>query len=245
MTIKKIVIYITIAALVIITLNIKLPTKQGINYDVRIYKIPLYIKLIEFIDRDYRYRELSRKIVKDMRGDRDKAMAILKWVHSNIKTDIPEGWPVYDDHIWYIIIRGYGESDQVADVFTTLSAYAGLPSGWTRVFVPGHKNSLVLSFVKINERWYIFDVFQNSYFTNDSGDIASVEDILSDRYEKESALKKINGSDLTYEDYFKYMKQYMYDIESRPRKQMLLQRILYEASNFFKPRKDMSVITRE
>ena len=227
---------ICIAGLVLIAalFNVQLPTKQGINYEVKIYKIPLYIKMIEFIDRDYRYRALSREIVKNLRSDRDKAIAILKWVRSNIKTDIPKGWPIYDDHIWHIIVRGYGGSDQVADVFTTLSAYSGLDAGWAKVFVPGNSRGLILSFVKVGGQWRVFDVMRGVYFTNGEGEIASVEDLLAGRYEKGITASVIDSSGLTYEDYFKYIERYMYDIASRPRKQMPLQRIFYELKDLFK-----------
>lgn len=230
---KKIVIYITIAILALAALNVKVSTKQGINYDVRVYKIPLYIKLIEFVDRDYRYRELARDIVKGIRGDKEKVMAILKWAHANIKTDIPADWSVYDDHIWHTIIRGYGQSDQIADVFTTLSTYAGMPSGWARIFVPSRRGGLVLSFVNLSGRWCVFDVARNVYFINKKGDIASIEDIETDNYEKDAARQNIEGSQLTYEDYFKYMKEYMNDITERPLKQMPFRRIFYEARSLF------------
>ncbi len=230
---RRLTIFIIGLTLVTALLNVPLPTKQGINYEVRVYRIPLYIKLIEFIDRDYRYRMLSREITKDLRSDMDKAATILKWVRSNIKTDIPEGWPVYDDHIWHIIIRGYGGADQAADVFTTLAAYSGLEAGWARVFIPEDRGSLVLSFVKIDGGWRVFDVMRGVNFTNDEGDIASVEDILAGRYEKETARQEVGLSGRTYEDYFRYMEGYMHDIASKPRKQMPFKRILYEFKNIF------------
>ncbi len=226
----KLIIFSLIFAVCLTALNMPVPTRQGVNYSVRVYKIPLYIKIMEFIDRDYRYRRLSLEITSGKRSEKEKVMAVLGWVRSSIKTDFPGGWPIYDDHILNIIIRGYGASDQIADVFTTLCAYSGLPAGWARIISPDQKRSLVLSLVKFDGRWRVFDVFRDMWFINDEGDVASTDDILAHRYKK--ALTA--GSDFDYEEYFKNMEQYINGITLRPKKQMPLQRIMYEASNLFK-----------
>ncbi len=224
-----------ITALSVIILNIKVPTKQGVDYEVCVYKIPLYIKIIEFVNRDYRYRALSRGIVQGKKSDKDKVMAILKWVASNIKTDAPDDWPIYDDHILNIIIRGYGEEDQINDVFTMLCMYSDLPAGWVRIEEPLHRTKLVLSFVKVDNRWRVFDVFRNTYFINNNGDIASVKDILSKRYTKKKFFQRIDTREVHYEDYFINIDNYLKDITLRAKKQMPLHRALYEIIDFFNP----------
>lgn len=238
MTRKKIGLFITAVLLCALILNIEVPTKQGINYSVRTYRIPLYIKIMEFISRDYRYRALAGQITKGKKTETDKAMSILAWTEQNIKTEIPESWPIYDDHIWNIIIRGYGADDQISDVFTTLCMYAGLPAGWARIYMPGHTDGLVLSFVKIGGRWRVFDVAQKTYFVNDTGEIASCEDILSDRYDKKRAMAVLARSGLTYEDYFKNMMPYVEDVTLRSRLQMPFRRALYEAGGILGRKKD-------
>lgn len=227
-----------IIVLSVIILNIKVPTKQGVNYEVRVYKIPLYIKIIEFVDRDYRYRALSRKITQGEKDDKDKVMAILKWVASNIKTDTPDNWPVYDDHILNIIIRGYGEDDQINDVFTTLCMYSDLPAGWARIKEPLHRTELILSFVKIDKKWHVFDVFRNTYFVNNNGNIASIEDIASKRYTKKELFQRINACEVHYEDYFINIDNYLRDITLRAEKQMPLHRAFHEMIGFFNPDKE-------
>lgn len=234
---KTSIIILIIATLFVITLNIKVPTKQGVNYEVCVYKIPLYIKIIEFVDRDYRYRRLSQEITKGQKSDKDKVMAIFKWTRANIKTNIPADWNVYDDHILNIIIRGYGGPDQISDVFTILCMYAKLPAGWKRLHVPGYSKTLILSFVKIDGKWRVFDIFRGVYFVNDKGEIASLNDMLLNRYEKDKTPKYIDNTKLTYQDYFNNMEKYMKDVTLRSKKQIPFQRVLHEIINFFNPNK--------
>lgn len=230
---KKLIIAISVILCAILILNMPLPTKQGINYAVRLYRIPLYIKVIEFIDRDYRYGRLAGDIVRGKNDETEKALAVLGWVKDNIRTDIPEGWPIYDDHIWNIVVRGYGLPDQLSDVFTTLCMYAGMPAGWVRINADDSSHQLVLSFVKVGGRWLIFDVFRNKYFLNDKGGIASIDDIPAGGYDKDDAIKIVPGLDKRYEEYFKNLKYYTGDFDLRVKKQMPIQRVLYEISKPF------------
>lgn len=235
---RKALLITALAALSIyILLTVQVPTKQGVNYNVRVYRIPLYIKLIEFIDRDYRYRALSRSITSEADNGEAKILAIYEWVRANIKTDIPRGWTIYDDHILNIIIRGYGAPDQINDVFTTLCYYAGFPAGWTRVGVAGYRGKLILSFVRVDKRWLIFDLYRGVYFKNDRGKIASVDDISSSRCDKNEISKAVGNTGLTYADYMKGLDIYTKDIALRSRKQVPYERLIHEIKVFFNPKK--------
>lgn len=75
-------------------LNIPVTSQQGVNYVVRTIKMPLYIKGIEFIDRDYHYKELVKEICQGCTNDEEKVLALFEWTHQNIKRDIPEDWPI-------------------------------------------------------------------------------------------------------------------------------------------------------
>ena len=235
---KNIIIALSVGIFLGLVFNIGVPTKQGVDYEVLTYRIPLYIKIIEFVDRDYRYRRLVKKIINGKRTDEEKAIAILEWVRYNIKTDFPKDWKIYDDHILNIIIRGYGTEDQINDLFTTLCAYAGLPAGYKIVRVAGNEKGLILSFVRIKGEWCPFDAFRGVYFLNDKGDIASLDDIVKNRYDMKAAQKHIGDSRLTYEDYFKGIPAHIDDIALRPKMQMPLRRTFYELTNFFRDQKE-------
>lgn len=177
--IKLSFLVICLSAGILIILNIPVRSQQGVNYVVRTIEMPLYIKIIEFLDRDYHYKEIVKQICQGYTNDEEKVLALFEWTHQNIKRDIPEAWPIIDDHVWHIIVRGYGANDQLSDVFTTLCNYAGVDAFFTWVYKPGRTKRIPLSFVNIEERWSIFDPYHSTYFKNEDGEFADIEEIES------------------------------------------------------------------
>jgi len=107
---------------------------------------------------------------------------------------------IIDDHVWHIIIRGYGVRDQLSDVFTTLCNYAGIDAFFTWVYADGSVKRIPLSFIKIGRRWCIFDPFNGSYFKNKNGEIADVEELKSTNG---WSIESLNGkSAIDYTIYF-------------------------------------------
>ena len=153
-------------------------TKQGVDYQVTSYRVPLYEKVFGFIVRDAEYRRLVRQIIHGVSGEEARAGALFEWTRAHIRFT-PPGWPLMDDHTLYIIFRGYGEADQMADVFVTLATYAGLSAFWKLVQAREGAGKLVLSFVRIHGRWTVWDVRHGVVFRTARGDLASVEDLAS------------------------------------------------------------------
>lgn len=87
------------------------------------------------------------------------------------------GYPVIDDHVWHIIVRGYGEDDQSSDVFTTLCNYAGMDAFYNWVYAQNNESRIVLSFVRLNGKWCVFDPYNGAYFKSKSGGIATIDEI--------------------------------------------------------------------
>lgn len=247
MKIFRVFLFATIvSAFLILILFIPLTYKIGIDGVLFIRKIPFYAKIGGFLYRDYQYRALSKEITEGLKTDTSKVLAIYDWTTEHIKRNKPEDWPVRDDHILDIIIRGYGEQDQIADVFTTLCTYSGIRAFW-RVYYFKEKiqrntlkqmefaklrspqiASLVLSFVKSGDRWLVFDVYNNKYFLNNKGEIASLDDLLKDPslIEKNTGDFKIKG--LSYAEFFKHIEPIEKMGYLRSEKQMLHKRILFE-----------------
>jgi|GEM_PF-1217770 len=167
----------TIIGLILIgaLLNIPVTTRQGVNYEVRTMKIPLYIKAVEFIDRDYHYKRLMREIIKDKNTDEAKILAIYKWVTENISGNIPSGWAIYDDHVLNIIIRRYGAPDQISDVLATLATYAGYPSIVYKVMPKNSDNKFYVTLVNLKGHFLIFDPYFKNYFIDRQKTVAAVE----------------------------------------------------------------------
>lgn len=148
-------------------------TRQGVNFEVTERRIPLIIKGMNFLARDYEYRRLAAEVTRGRSTDALKADALFRWTREHIRLT-PPGWPVVDDHITHIIIRGYGGPDQIADVFSVLTTYAGIPSFWRVVRVPEARH-VVLCFVKIQGRWTVWDVTGGGAFRDAENRLIAVE----------------------------------------------------------------------
>ena len=179
--------------------NLKVTTRQGLNYEVSTHRIPLYLKAIEFIDRSAQYQQIAQEITSGAASDRDRAFAVFDWTGRHIKTT-PEGWPVVDDHILNIIIRGHGVGDQQADVFATLLTYAGVPAFWRRVPVETGQPGVILSFVLIDGRWRTFDVSRRIVFRTAAGELATMEDLAGHRELVPDAVRSIDIGGTSYSD---------------------------------------------
>ncbi|MBI4343009.1 MAG: hypothetical protein HY599_06550 [Candidatus Omnitrophica bacterium] len=167
------------------SLTATLTTRQGVNFQVTAAPLPAYVKAIDFLHRDAHYYLLAREITRGLpagrraAADRDRALAVFRWTQEHLRPT-PEGWPVVDDHILHIIIRGHGVADQYADVFTTLSTYAGVPAFWQPIREPASGRTLILSYAKVDGRWAVFDVFHGVVFSRPSGELISAEELAAD-----------------------------------------------------------------
>ena len=153
-----------------------LATRQGINYQVSVHRIPLFVKGLEFVLRDIQLAHLAASITGGIQGEEKRAVALFHWTRERIRPT-PPGFPVVDDHITHIIIRGYGEADQMADVFTALSTYAGLPAFWRTARSKSKQCSVILSFVQVDRKWTVWDVAHGVTYRNQKGALASVEEL--------------------------------------------------------------------
>lgn len=223
-------LFIVIAAFltVILFLNMPVSSLQGINYQVRALKMPLFIKVMEFFDRDYQYRQIVKYLIRESDSDEKKVLALFDWARQNIRRT-PEGFPVVDDHVLNIIIRGYGAGDQCADVFATLCNYAGYRARFTTVTAVGQRAKVCLTFVRIKKRWHVFDTYNGVYFRNKSGALAAIEDILAGDW----IAQPPGQIDIDYAIYFNNRNLAAMDKLARSNIQSPLRRLLYQIKNTF------------
>lgn len=159
---------------------IPVTTRQGVDFQVSEHRLPLYRKVFQFVDRDAAYADLARQIAGNAQTDEARVRAVFGWTLRRIQPQ-PEGWTIVDDHILNIIIRGYGANDQQADVFTTLTTYAGVPAFWAKVNVPGTRAGAVLSFARVNDRWVVADVANRWLFERQDGALATLAELADGR----------------------------------------------------------------
>ncbi len=196
-------------------------TRQGVNSRLSISTLPLYVKVIDFLHRHAHYQLLAEAITRGCRSDEERALAIFAWTRRNIR-ETPKGWPVIDDHVLDIIIRGYGANDQMADVFTTLASYAGLPAFW-------RQRDVALAFVQTEGRWRMFDVQYGLIFTDADGQLAEVNALLEDPALIKQAAGSLTVNGRSYEQCVARMGPFRVPAVLRGRLHMPLPRLLFEA----------------
>ena len=189
------VVLVSVALYMLLTLPTI--TRQGVNYQVTSYRIPLYAKAIGFLQRDLEYKRLVETICAGETTDAGRVLAIFDWTHKHIPRT-PEGSTIIDDHPLNIVLRGHGMDDQIADVFVTLSEYAGAPAFFRVLREPGPNRQLVLSFVRIGGRWTVFDVRRHIAFRNRRGELATVDDLAADTALVDEQANGVRVSDVPY-----------------------------------------------
>jgi hypothetical protein len=165
-----------LAALAVVVLMLPVKTRQGVNYEVSEHRVPLYLKLTDFVNRSVQYEQIAGEIARDLPTEESRAVAVFEWTRRNIRST-PDGFPVVDDHILNIITRGYGQPDQQADVFATLSTYAGVPAFWQTLRVSDSDGGLILAFALIDRRWRVFDVAGGVAFRNERNELATLDEV--------------------------------------------------------------------
>jgi hypothetical protein len=180
-------------------------TKQGVNYEVSEHRLPLYLKMFEFFDRDAQYRQLAGEITRHARSDRERVRAVFDWTARRIQP-APDGWTIVDDHILNIIIRGYGTPDQRADVFAALTTYAGVPAFWRAIKAPNGRDGVVLTFVHLERRWIVVDVANGFMFGNTTGELATADDFAANRAVLPAASRSLIVGSTPYVDFVGHLR---------------------------------------
>lgn len=228
-TMRKLLLILIIIITLFFILNVGVPTRKGINYQVQILKIPLYLKLLDFFDRHYNYAQLVKSITIGADTQEEKAMKIFEWTSKNI-SKAPAGLPIIDDHVWNIIIRGYGVDDQFQDVFSTLCNYSHINAFFS--YLSKEEGKKPFSFVRFNNSgWAVFDAYNGVYFRNSKGKIASIDDLESGDWQ--AVYINNGGGKLDYPGYFKNLASVNFEANglSRPSMQSPLKRLTYFLRN--------------
>lgn len=200
---RRRVVMASIACLVLLMggftiLTATMTTRQGVNFEVGERRVPAYVKAIDFVQRHYYYEGLALEIAGGRLTARERALAVFEWTVRNVPPTPPD-WPVIDDHISHIIIRGHGTSDQQADVFATLATYAGVPAFWRTVPV-GDGPGVILAFARIDDRWRVFDVANRIVFRTASGALATIDDVVQHPESVPASARTIMISGVPYVD---------------------------------------------
>lgn len=202
-------------------------TRQGVDFAVSVHRLPLYLKAFEFMDRHYQYRHLARQVTAGLSSDRERVIRLFEWTRRQIRPT-PPGFPIVDDHILHIIIRGYGQDDQMADVFTTLSTYAGVPAFWRVVRERSQGARLVLCFARVDGRWVMFDLTHGLIFADPDGTLLDVHRLIDHPDAVRAVSHALTPGGVPYEQFMAHVQPFLVPQVLRAEKQMPLPRIAFE-----------------
>lgn len=215
-----------------ILLNVNVAMRQGINYQWHTVKIPLYLKILDLFDRHYNYKQIVKRIINGTNKDEEKVLKIFEWTYENIRK-ATDDYPIIDDHVLNIIIRGYGVNDQMSDVFTVLCNYAGVDAFFTWVYSKDGNSRIPLSYVQLNNKWHLFDPYIGNYFINRNGEFATINDLKTENWE----IKGVSGLNRSispdYTDYFNNLQEVVYAGMHRANIQSPFNRLFFEIKSLF------------
>ena len=230
---RRTVVLTSLAGVLAVTIavaNREVTTKQGVNFEVSTHRLPLYLKTLEFVDRSAQYRQIAAEITRGSASDQDRALKVFDWTSRHIRPT-PDGWPVVDDHILNIIIRGHGMSDQCADVFAMLLTSAGVPAFWHKVRAPDTGDGLILTFVHVDGRWVVMDVANGFLLRNARGELATAEDLAANQALLPDAARSLILGSTPYPRFFNELRTPPIPRPSRAELQMVWPRLWYEMTH--------------
>ena len=189
------------AAAVLLVLSWPVTTRFGVNWEWSSKRLPMYEKAINFISRDLQTRRLASEVTGGASDDEAKLLRAFTWVTEHIRPT-PEGFPIVDDHVWNILVRGYGSPDQQAEAFAVLASYAGFPATATCLQTAGMQGGACLTIVQFHGRQAVFDAPHRIVFRNEHGALASIEDLLRQPALITAAAKDHVPAHVPYEPHF-------------------------------------------
>jgi len=192
-----------IVAAAIVTACWPVTTRFGVDYRWSSKTLPLYEKALNFVSRDLQARRLSREVAAGGGSAEDVAIRIFRWVGTHVRR-VPPGFPVVDDHLLHVIIRGYGAADQRTEVFALLASYAAIPATAVPLSVdaPERRRTIYVAVADVGGRLLVVDVENQILFRRDEGTLAYLDDLRRDPSPITRAGGHLIFNDMPYESYF-------------------------------------------
>jgi hypothetical protein len=200
-------------------------TRFAVDYQQASAKIPLYEKALNFISRDLQARRLAREITAGASDPRAKALTVFRWVGARVRKP-PSDFPVLDDHLWNVIVRGYGAPDQRTEVYALLATYAGLKAASTALvtYVNDRPRGLMVAVTEFEGRRWLFDVDNQFLFTRGDGTLAALDDLMADPTLITRVAGELTVHDVPYLTYFAHLGELTFSFD-RIRRQQPLSRL--------------------
>jgi len=205
---------------------------MSVDFKFQETRVLLGLKTLDFFRRHRALARLTESLVEERDPPLERLLSLFQWTVDRIAPQ-PEGKPVLDDHILAIIERGYGIKEQSADVFTTLSVYAGFPAAMVLVGPPGFQE-ITLSLVQVGEDYFLFDTERRNYFPGPDGRPASLRAFQKDPRLAQKAPYQPLIEGIKYSAYFEGLGEFSgFDRTLRGDLQIPWRRLLYEVERAF------------
>jgi hypothetical protein len=150
-------------------------SRQGIDGNLIVHRIPLWQKAANFYLRHVEFERWARDAAGGEADPQRRVLRLMDWTVKQVQHRPPE-LPFVDDHISHIVLRHYGNAGQQAEVFTALTTYTGNEGRWWTFTPQDAKRRLTLSFVRSDDGWWVFDLWHETWFETPEGRIATVVD---------------------------------------------------------------------
>ena len=153
-------------------------TRYGVDYQVSTRRMTLFEKAVDFLSRDLQGRRIARDVVGDAADPEARLIRIFTWTIAHVQP-APSGFPVVDDHVLHIMIRGYGAPDQQAEVLALLASYSGFRATGMHLQAPSSRAGIDVTVVRLGRRMIICDVEHRLLFRDATGRLADVDALLN------------------------------------------------------------------
>ena len=200
-------------------------SKQGVNEALVLHRIPLWQKAANFYLRHVEFERWAKEAAGGETDPQRRVLRLMDWTMKQVQHRPPE-MPFVDDHISHIVLRHYGNDGQLAEVFTALTSYSGNEGRWEFYTPTGAKHRVALSFVRSEDGWWVFDLWNGGWFETPDGKIATIADFRQpDRLRRRGQAPEIlDGT--PYLDYYRDLDRVFKRSFSRAPGQMPWHRLL-------------------
>ena len=133
-----------------------------------------------------------------------KILKIFSWVVTNIQP-VPTGLHVIDDHLFNVIIRGYGASDQRTETFGLLASCMGFYASSLKLTPPGNQKGIFVSLIKSKHDIWIFDIVNQIAFRDADGHLVDLHNLIANPSLIERAAGDLIIEGIPYPKYILYI----------------------------------------
>lgn len=179
----KLLILSSLVIFFVLIMRVETERRISINYEVSEYKIPIYLKLLDFMNRHYNYKHLAKNINNKNSTDKDKIINSTNWVIANIeKINLNQNIDIVDHHPITIVERRLGIDEQFSDILSVLLVYSNIDSFFKIIKLDNVDSYYPLTFFKIYNYWSIVDPQNGIFFLDENNNFINIDNLKKQKF---------------------------------------------------------------